>query len=292
VNDYQDYGKLFPQSHESGSIAPTKLKTIFEQQEAAYWKEYFMMAPRQSLETLGLGCRKIKKAVAVFASHLDILAFNRVIGLGVELPASSKQINEIISIYRTAKVNRFFVQLSPYARPEHTKQDLEGKGFSFYNNWVKLFRTLTVFPASRSSLDIRRIYHDQATDFAKIITQSFNWPQSLIPMLSMPVGKPGWKHYLAYEENQPVACAALYIRGSHASLAFAATLEQFQGREIQTALIVRRLQDAKEAGCQWVFTETAEETPEHPVPSFRNMMRYGFAIAYRRPNYIYEFKKV
>ena len=135
-----------------------------------------MMAPRQSLETLGLGCRRIKRAVAVYASNLDILAFNRVIGLGVDVPASGKQLKEIISIYKTARVNRFFVQLSPFATPEHITLDLEDSGFRFYNNWVKLFRKLKVIPTSRSPLDIRIINRDQATEFADIITQAFQWP--------------------------------------------------------------------------------------------------------------------
>ena len=80
----------------------SEFKLQLEQQEAACWKEYFMMAPRQSLEELDLGCKKIGKAVAVFASKLDILAFNRVIALGMELPVSPKQLDEIISLYRDA----------------------------------------------------------------------------------------------------------------------------------------------------------------------------------------------
>jgi hypothetical protein len=39
-------------------------------------------------------------------------------------------------------------------------------------------------------------------------------------------------------------------------------------------------------GCRHVITETGEELPDRPNPSFRNMMRAGFAVVYHRPNYM------
>lgn len=42
-------------------------------------------------------------------------------------------------------------------------------------------------------------------------------------------------------------------------------------------------------GCIDLVLETAEETPEHASPSYRNALRFGFRVAYRRPNYLYEF---
>jgi hypothetical protein len=33
-------------------------------------------------------------------------------------------------------------------------------------------------------------------------------------------------------------------------------------------------------------TETGEDLPEKPNPSFRNMMRAGFKLAYQRRNYM------
>jgi hypothetical protein len=39
-----------------------------------------------------------------------------------------------------------------------------------------------------------------------------------------------------------------------------------------------------------MIAETAEEKPDKPVASYRNMRRMGFEIAYLRPNYIYYTK--
>ena len=105
-------------------------------------------------------------------------------------------------------------------------------------------------------------------------------------MLARPVGTPAWKHYFAYKGDKPVACGATFLRGEYASLAFAATLPEYRGLGAQSALITRRLRDAATAGCKWMMTETAQETADRSVPSFRNMLRFGFQVAYERPNYI------
>ena len=49
----------------------------------------------------------------------------------------------------------------------------------------------------------------------------------------------------------------------------------------------RRARDAAAQGCRWLTVETAEEKWEKPAPSYRNMVRAGFRVAYSRPNYLY-----
>lgn len=49
----------------------------------------------------------------------------------------------------------------------------------------------------------------------------------------------------------------------------------------------KRIKDAVELGCRWLVTETGEDLPEHPNPSFHNMLRTGFELAYQRPNFIF-----
>ena len=51
-------------------------------------------------------------------------------------------------------------------------------------------------------------------------------------------------------------------------------------------ILARRIRDAAEWGCRRVITETGGDTPEHPNPSYHNMLRAGFVLVYQRPNYI------
>ena len=75
--------------------------------------------------------------------------------------------------------------------------------------------------------------------------------------------------------------------GEVGGLLGAATLPPERGRGAQGALMARRMRDAAEMGCKWVITETGEETPDLPNPSYRNMVRLGFKLAYFRQNYIF-----
>jgi GNAT superfamily N-acetyltransferase len=152
---------------------------------------------------------------------------------------------------------------------------------------MKLYRPVEKLPQADTSLVIEQIGPDYSEFFSDIIVRSFEWPEALKPLIAVPIGKPGWLHYLAYRNHIPVACAALFIREEIASLAFAATLPEARGLGAQSALINRRINDAAEAGCRWIISETAEEKPEKPVTSYRNLRKYGFRVAYLRPNYIF-----
>jgi hypothetical protein len=69
----------------------------------------------------------------------------------------------------------------------------------------------------------------------------------------------------------------------------AGTLSDYRGLGAQGALVTRRLNDAIDSGCTMAVVETAEDTPDKPSPSFRNMLKYGFDLAYHRANYVYTF---
>ena len=95
---------------------------------------------------------------------------------------------------------------------------------------------------------------------------------------------------MAYDGTTPVATAAMFIEGPHCWIDFAATLSTARGRGAQSALVARRIADCARSGCTLMIVETAEPAETHPAPSFRNMCRFGFEVAYVRPNYIWEMQ--
>ncbi len=268
------------------TISP-ELTSRLELQEAFYWSDYFRAANPEISSKCGIQLHTIDNAHLNIAAQLDVLAFNRVIGLGMEKPASGEEIDQIIATYSEAGASRFFIQLSPFAKPANLPDLLERKGFQYYNNWFKLYRDLTPLPEKPTSLRIETISADEADIFADIIIDSFEWPAVLKPVIAATVGRNGWQHYLAYADEKPVACAASFIDDIYASLAFAATLPAYRGLGAQSALITRRFNDCAARGCRWMIVETAEDLPERPVASYRNMIRFGFQEAYRRPNYLF-----
>ena len=186
---------------------------------------------------------------------------------------------------------RFFVQVPPgadgAARDAHTRRRLTALGLAHYNNWVKLTRTTGEAPACVTDLRIERIGAGHAPGFAAIAARGFGWPDAIRPWLAALVGRPAWRHYLAFDGDHPVATGALFVRGGTGWLSFAATDPAHRGRGAQSALVTRRIADARALGCEQLIVETAEETRERRATSLHNLKRLGFELAYLRPNYLW-----
>ncbi|NIT56405.1 MAG: hypothetical protein GWN00_09285, partial [Aliifodinibius sp.] len=56
----------------------------FELQEAAYWSDYYRNASSETIERCGIHVSTIGSAQISIAANIDILGFNRVIGLGID----------------------------------------------------------------------------------------------------------------------------------------------------------------------------------------------------------------
>lgn len=261
-----------------------------ERFEAEAWGDLYRAAPDTVAQDCDVGIECLGAAHAGVTGAVDILAFNRVVALGMDDTAGPSLIDEIIALYRKHSVPRFFVQLSPFAVPGDLPQWLVERGFQRYNNWVKLYRDVTLLPPVTTDLQIREIGPDRADAFASVMVTSFEWPECLCPWIAATVGRPGWHHYMAFDGETPVATGAVYCRGDFGWIDFASTLPAYRGHGAQAAIVEQRIRDAAALGCKWLIVETAEETPEKPAPSFRNMVRYGFKVAYARPNYLFTFE--
>jgi GNAT superfamily N-acetyltransferase len=217
------------------------------------------------------------------------LALNRVLGLGLNQPFAIADLERIKTRYRDASVQRFFVQILPSVLTAEVTEMLVAAGFEHYNNWVKLTRAMAPLEIPDSELRVERIAPGHAEAFGRIITSCFEWGEDLIPWVGGLVGRKNWHCYLAFDGDEPVATGAFYRHGRTAWIDCAATLTEYRGRGAQSQLLKRRIDDATELGCNRLVVETAQETAELSAASYRNMIRYGFAEAYVRPNYIYEF---
>jgi hypothetical protein len=231
----------------------------------------------------------IAGAFAGAVPEQDILSMNRVIGLGMRQSVKPEYVDDIIRFFTLAGTKRFFIQLSPYVKQDDLRDILRDKGFRHHNNWVKLWRKAdSPIPEVETELRAARIGTEEALTYGQIIFDSFDWEdERLIHWLASTVGLSGYRHYLAFDKDTPVAAAALHISGTYASLAIAGTLSEYRGQGAQGLLLKTRITDAINAGCQYIFSETAEEMPERSVASYRNMRRFGLEEAYLRENWIY-----
>lgn len=265
-----------------------------ERAEMKYWSGYFDRSTSDLKVRLGLDSSTHCGAVCVSASQLDVLAFNRCVGLGVHEPVSESHLRCVMRYFDGRAIPRYFVQIAPQALTLEVRVALETYGFREYNHWSKFWRSLRDVPAGgrsltesllESGITITVIGAEQADVFARIANTAFDY--DIGGFMAGNVGDADWIYYLAWRDGEPVAASSMMIRGEQAVLTLCATLPEARNHGIQGALIQRRLHDAVQRGCTWACTETAMDRPEKPAPSARNMLRHGFQLAYHRPNYIY-----
>jgi GNAT superfamily N-acetyltransferase len=258
-----------------------------EECEIAAWTDLFQTASKDDIDALGLEYHKIGHGIFSAAAKVDVLALNRALGLGFESTIDEDLIDMIIDRFSRLRVRRFFIQADPVSQSKHLVEALSAKGFSHYNNWVRLYLDIAEAPEVKSDLRVEQISSEHADAFAEIVTQSFNWPSEIKSWVEKSIGRANWRHYMAFDAEKPVATGAMYIHNELAWFSFASTLSDYRGRGAQGALIARRISDASKLGCKRIAVETAEDKPEKPSPSNRNMLRFGFKVAYVRPNYIH-----
>ncbi|MFD1730849.1 GNAT family N-acetyltransferase [Deinococcus malanensis] len=138
-----------------------------------------------------------------------------------------------------------------------------------------------------TELRVERVGQELATVFGDTLARGYGLPPSLVVLMTALVGHPGAHCYLAYHGETPVAAASMFVEGQTARFIGAGTLPEFRRRGGQGALLARRIRDAAALGCDLITVETAEDPPEKPNPSYHNMLRSGFQLAYMQPNYIY-----
>lgn len=257
-----------------------------ERMETDYWHDWYLAAPPEIAKRYGIAAEVAEGAVLLLMPAVDVLMFNRVAGLGLEKPVTEAQLDGIVARYRAAGSARFFVPFSPAAEPVEARAWLIARGLTRYNRWAKLERGVEPVPEVRTDARIEEIGAGHAAAFGRVLREGFGMDPGLEPWMAALVGRKDWRHYMAFDGSEPVGTASLYVKGEWASLGFAATLPQARGRGVQSALIARRIEDARAMGCRCLSVETAEDKPDKPAPSFHNVTRLGFRIAYFRDNYL------
>lgn len=265
----------------------SRLVTRAEEIEAAVLTETLVAAPATVAIDLGLLLVTDGGAVAGLVSSVDALSLNRVVGLGVSTPATESQLDRILAFARAGGVKRIFLQIAPTARPSGLTAWLEARGAQTYNRWVRMWRD-TAAPLGElraTDLTIQELGPGDAGAFAGLVREAFGFPPAVDGWIAGAVGRPGWSHYGAWDGSELVATGAMYLLNHTAWFGFGATSANHRGRGAQSALIAHRVREATKMGCDWIVSETAEELPDRPAPSYHNLERLGFTEGYRRQNY-------
>jgi GNAT superfamily N-acetyltransferase len=134
-------------------------------------------------------------------------------------------------------------------------------------------------------MTIMPVERDAAHLFADTIVAGFGMPAILKPWLEALPGRDGWRCFLALAGNEPAAGAAMRVADDLGWLGLGATRPEHRRKGAQSALLAARIAAGLAHGVDGFATETGRPLPGEPGPSFANIQRAGFQIAYDRSNW-------
>ena len=247
------------------------------------WLDLYAAAPPDIAVELDLGYALKGDAALLIMRQVDALTFNRFACFGVASPAQQEVLDETIAAFDAGGVSNWGVQV-----PEGEKS-LEALcsacGLVSHSRvWAKFVRRPGIITA-QTSLEVRTIGREHAAAFGEIAATVYGLPPAAAVWLSAIVGRPRWTCFMAFDGETPVATATLFVDGASGWLGVGAALATYRRRGAQSALLAARIAHATVGGVRILTTETGVPHPGEPGPSYGNIQRAGFDIAYLRPNF-------
>jgi GNAT superfamily N-acetyltransferase len=257
---------------------------LIEAIERDAWADMYAAAPDEVRAALRIEERVIDDGALLIVGAVDNLQFNRLAGLGFVRPPSSTALDEAIAGFDAAGLRDWIIQVPEFSIG--LGELCEARGLTPHpRTWAKFHRDATPVPAPPTSLSIEEVAADRGAAFGAVAAAGFGLPPIIGQWLAALPGRAGWRCFVGFDGPTPVAAGALFVNGRAAWLGIAATLPAYRGRGGQPAILAARIEAARLAGAEALTTETGIPHDNEPAPSFNNIQRAGFKIAYRRPNY-------
>jgi hypothetical protein len=262
----------------------------FELHEMTVWSQIQGMAAAEFREHFGISVLHDRHGLRIRAHRTRDLSLNRVYGLGIETRLTAGGLDTLIEEFRQVGVSRFMVSWAPVCRPEDAGHWFLERGFRRIPSIVRLTRRTDLPVLSPSDLSVVEATVADAEQFGELAARCNELPPEYAPGLNSTIGRPGWRHYFVLDADRPIGAGALYAEGDVAWAGLGGTLPDDRRRGAQTALLARRVRDARAAGARWITSWATAESPDRPHQSLRNMKRLGFEVSYELQNYVLDLR--
>jgi hypothetical protein len=252
--------------------------------ELLAWRDLLEAASPADRSALGLRSARIASGFAMAADGPESLLQNRVLGLGLRELLTESVLEESIAHYPDGK--SFALNLCPFAELTGASAQLLRQGFATFFHHLKWVRDDAPVTAVVTTLEVVEIGRSRAHEWAALYAEIHDLSPAYATWSASAVGREGWTHHLALDQERPVAAAAMYVHDDLAWLGKMGTLEPDRKRGAQGALIAARVNAGLAAGVRTFAMETAPDWPDLPGGSLRNAARAGFRPAYARPSWV------
>lgn len=263
-----------------------KIASLVEFSEARAYRSLVQAAPAAFLEQHGFKAVMFGSAVAVVApSVTNTLNLNRVIGLGVDEPASPEMLDAIAELYERHGVP-YGIEVAPCAQPGELPNWLRRRRLRRTVGTAMIFRAAEAVPRYSGPVAVVRACGEEQEIVADICCTVFRMPPVVRTLIANLGGYAGWRQWLAYLGPEPVAAGLSYVGEEVAWIGWAATLPEYRGHGCHMALVAHQSRDAADTGCRYITAETAVSTAVRRNPAYQNCEKLGFLFAYERATYV------
>jgi GNAT superfamily N-acetyltransferase len=254
--------------------------------EQRFWRGIWGAVPAEVADERGIDAQGFGPVQATIVTALpDARMLNLILGASEPGAAGDGHLDRALDWADSHGVSPYVPLTGTGPGAEESEQLLRSRGYERGYAWMKFVRD--AHPprfAGPAGVDVVRV-EESDESFAMIAATGFGLPAWAADFFAELHRRPGWHCYTARVNDEPAACAAMFVADGVAEFGIAATLEPARGRGCQLALLHRRIADAAAAGCHTLFVETGERVPQRPSASYRNILRAGFEEAYLRPNW-------
>jgi GNAT superfamily N-acetyltransferase len=224
----------------------------------------------------GAVVRQIADAYGFLVQALPNPLFNHVAGLSAE---SAGHLADLAGWYGShgmpLRVDVTPAQASPELLAALTAHGLSQTGF-YAGLYTEALSAAAPDLDGHTSLDAA-----DPEEFVRIYVQGFGFPaqrhEAMAASMHVLAGRKDTSFYRARIGAHTAGVGLLFLSGRVGYLATAATLPEYRGRGVQTALIRHRLHAASEAGCDLLVGHAAAGSG-----SQRTMERCGLRLAYTK----------
>lgn len=277
---------------------PAAIFPLLEGAEAEEMYEFESLVVGQKRSALSMASTRLRGGICLSVGNDPDGYWSKALGFGFETQVNAKLVTDVLDFYENSRSSVAVLQFAPSVLPPNWELIARKFGLQPGSSVVKFAAPVdTVINLSAKAelgegLSVEAVIPQHAASWAQTVVAAMGMSENcFLPAATATVSHPAWRPFGVRDAmGEYVAGGNLRIHGSVATLFAGSTLPQARNFGAQGALIRARALAAREAGCEWLIVETGAPSPERSNSSYRNMLRYGFEVAYHRKNWTWKRK--
>jgi GNAT superfamily N-acetyltransferase len=219
----------------------------------------------------------------------NVTLLNRLLGLGIEKPATAEEIDRAARRSTTLRVACNAYIIEGYTQPVGLPALLKERGFL-----PKARTSVLIFDPKNTPgtspvdhIQVEAVPISQSELFSEVVCEGFElrggFRRVWKAISHASVASSRQKCYLAYMNGTPVGGATLVLSkdGKYAGLYSTSTLPEYRHHGVQSALLHVMLQEAIKRGVSIITAQTAYDGSAQ-----RNLQKQGFMLGYVRESFV------